>query len=92
MHFSAFHIFNDLSKEVEQAELGIQLSSGKTIGGMLFADDFVGVSDSKESLQKLIDVVYSYCSKWRLRANVINTAFTRHIKPCSARYGTVRHS
>ena len=38
---------------------------------MLFADDFVGVSDSKESLQKLIDVVYSYCSKWRLRANVI---------------------
>ena len=37
---------------------------------MLFADDFVGISDSKESLQKLLDVVYSYCSKWRLRANV----------------------
>ena len=35
---------------------------------------FVGVSDSKESLQKLIDVVYSYCSKWRLRANVIKSA------------------
>ena len=29
----------------------------KQLGGMLFADDFVGVSDSKESLQKLIDVV-----------------------------------
>ena len=39
---------------------------------MLFADDFVGVSDSKESLQKLIDV-YSYYSKWRLRANVIKS-------------------
>ena len=37
-------------------------------------DDFVGVSDSKESLQKLIDAVYSYCSKWRLRANVIKSA------------------
>ena len=70
--FSVF--INDLLKEVEQAELAIQLSSGKTIGGMLFADDFVGVSDSKESLQKLIDVVYSYCSKWRLRANVIKRA------------------
>ena len=71
--FSVF--INDLLKEVEQAELGIQLSSGsgKTFGGMLFADDFVGVSDSKESLQKLIDVVYSYC-KWRLRANVIKSA------------------
>ena len=70
--FSVFII--DLLKEVEQAELGIKLSSGKTVGRMLFADDFVGVSDSKESLQKLIDVVYSYCSKWSLRANGIKSA------------------
>ena len=41
---------------------------------MLFVDDFVGISDSKESLQKLIDVVYSYCSKWRLRTNVSKSA------------------
>ena len=41
---------------------------------MLFADDFVGVSNSKESLQKLIDVVYSHCSKLRLRANVSKSA------------------
>ena len=34
---------------------------------MFFADEFVGVSDSKEQLQKLIDVVYSYCNKWRLK-------------------------
>ena len=61
-------------KEVEQTGLGIQLSSGKTVGGMLFADDFVGISGSKESLQKLLDVVYSYCSKWRLRANVSKSA------------------
>ena len=40
---------------------------------MLFADYFVGISDSKESLQKLLDV-YSYCSKWRLRANVSKSA------------------
>ena len=59
--FSVF--INDLLNEVEQIGLGIQLSSGKTVGGMLFADDFVGISDSKESLQKLLDVVYSYCSK-----------------------------
>ena len=36
---------------------------------MLFADDFVGLSDSKEQLLKLIDVVYSYCNKWRLKCN-----------------------
>ena len=32
--FSVF--INDLLKEVEPVELGIQLSSGKTVGGMLF--------------------------------------------------------
>ena len=59
-----FSVFvNDFLKEVEQTGLGIQLSSGKTVGGMLFADDFVDIT-SKESLQKLLDVVYSYCSKW----------------------------
>ena len=30
---------------------------------MLFANDFVGVSDSKENLKKLRDVVYSYCNR-----------------------------
>ena len=46
-----FSVFtNDLLEEVEQ--LGVQLSSSKKIGGMLFAIAFVGVSDSKESLQK----------------------------------------
>ena len=60
--FSVF--INGLLKEVEQAELGIELSNGARIGGMLFADDFVGVSDSGEDsgeeLQKLIDVVHAY--------------------------------
>ena len=70
--FSVF--INDLLKEVEKAELGIHLGEGGRIGGMLFADDFVGLSDSKEQLQKLIDVVYSYCSKWRLKANVTKSA------------------
>ena len=46
---------NDLLKEVEKAELGIHLGEGGRI------DDFVGLSDSKEQLEKLIDVVYKYC-------------------------------
>ena len=70
--FSVF--INDLLKDIEQAELGIQLSSGKKVGGTLFADDFVRVSNSRESLQKLIDVVHGYCYKWRLKANVSKSA------------------
>ena len=40
-------LINDLLITVEQTGLGIQLNSGKTVGGMLLADDFVGISDSK---------------------------------------------
>ena len=53
---------NDLFKKVEQAELEIQLSSGKTVGGMLFCI-YLGINNSEESLQKLINIVYIYCSK-----------------------------
>ena len=46
-----FSIFiNDLLVEVEKAGLGVQLNNGKSIGGLLFADDFVGMSDSSENL------------------------------------------
>ena len=56
--FSVF--INGLLKDVEEARLGIEISNGKRMGGMLFADDFVGVSASRESLQK---VVYKYCNR-----------------------------
>ena len=61
-------------REVEKADLWIQLGGGKKVGGVLFADDFIGVSGSKEGLQKLISVVHGYCNKWRLRANVCKSA------------------
>ena len=59
--FSVF--MNGLLKEVEEAGVGVQLSSGKCIAGMLFADDLVGISDSRESLYTLVDVVHSYCNR-----------------------------
>ena len=34
---------NDLLKEVEEVEIGIQLSSGKRVGGLLFSNDCIGV-------------------------------------------------
>ena len=49
--FSVF--INDLLREVEEAGLRVQLCNGKSIGGMLFADDFVRVSDSKENYRSL---------------------------------------
>ena len=54
--------------------ISIQLKSGNKVGGLLFADDFVGITESSENLQQLIDIIYEFCSKWRLRANVNKSA------------------
>ena len=44
------------------------------LNGLLFADDFVGLSDSKEGLQNMINVVHAYSKKWRFEANVTKSA------------------
>ena len=41
---------------------------------MLLSDDFVGMSDSRENLQQLIDVVHKFCNRWRLKASVSKCA------------------
>ena len=35
---------------------------------------FVGVSNSEEELQRLINVAHACCCKWRLKANVSKSA------------------
>ena len=71
MLFSFF--INDLLIKVEEAGLGVQLNNRKSIVGLLFADDLVGIQDSSEILQ-LIDVVHKVCNWWRLKANVCKCA------------------
>ena len=34
----------------------------------------MGMSDSRENLQKLIDVVHKFCNRWKLKANVSKCA------------------
>ena len=38
------------------------------LNGLLFADDFVGLSDSKEGLQDIINVVHAYRTNGLLSA------------------------
>ena len=70
--FSVF--ISDLLEEIDRAQIGIQLKSGNKVGGLLFADDFVGITESSENLQQLIDIIYEFCSKWRLHAYVNKSA------------------
>ena len=52
--------------------MGYSLGVVRRWEGCSFADDFVGVSGSKEGLQKLI--MHGYCNKWRLKTNVCKSA------------------
>ena len=47
---------------------------GEKVSGVMFADDFVGVSESPEGLQKQIEKALEYTRKWRVTANVKKNA------------------
>ena len=41
-----------------------------TVSGLMFADDFVGISETPEGLQRQIEKALEYTRKWRVTANV----------------------
>jgi hypothetical protein len=42
----------------------------QTVGCLLYADDLVILSSSPEGLQKSLNKLHSYCSKWKLEVNL----------------------
>ena len=59
---------------MEEIESKVSSLPSLQLNGLLFADDFVGLSDSKEGLQDMINVVHAYSKKWRFEANVNKSA------------------
>ena len=61
---------NGLLNEIEKSpELGAKFSENK-MSGLLFADDFVGIAETGQALQSLINIVHNYSKRWRFEANV----------------------
>ena len=58
---------------------------------MLFADDFLGVGDTKDNLQRLIDVgVYNFVIDGSLKSNVNKSAvmvFSKNVENCDWMWG-----
>ena len=65
-----FSIF--INQFLEKAGFGI--NDVKVAWGLMFADDFVGLTTNAEDLLKLIDVVQEFCNKWRLKSNIKKSA------------------
>ena len=52
----------------------LSLPSLQQLNALLFADDLVGLNDSKEGLQDIINVVHAYSKKWCFEANHTKSA------------------
>jgi hypothetical protein len=73
-----FSIFVDgLLQDVYSKHAGVPISGegeAQKLVAVMFADDFLGLAESKEELQGLIDSTKEYFGKWRMKANVSKSA------------------
>ena len=63
---------NDLAKTIKDSNIGIQLND-LNVSTLIYADDLVLISENESNLQKMIDIIKDWCSKWRLVVNVGKT-------------------
>ena len=60
-------------REVEATKRGIKVGEDM-VSGLMFADDFVGTAEIPNGMQKQIEKVLEYTRKWRVTANVNQSA------------------
>ena len=63
---------NSLAEEIKSLNNGVILN-GKNVSILLYADDIVLMSDCEESLQTMLDCMFEWCHKWRLKLNVMKS-------------------
>ena len=69
-----FKIFiDDLILEIEATKQGVKVGEDM-VSGLMFVDDFVGISDTPEGLQTQIEKALEYTRKWRVTATVSKCA------------------
>ena len=64
---------NDLAEEIKESGIGIDVDEGLVVSVLLYADDIVLLADSEDDLQSLLNIVHSWCTRWRLEVNLLKT-------------------
>ena len=59
---------NDLIQHINDLNIGIPCDS-RMISSLVYADDIILLTENEQDLQKLLDAVHSWCSKWGLSIN-----------------------
>ena len=65
-----FNIYvNDLPQKLAEGNTTPVAIAGKNINCLMWADDIIILSKTKEGLQQCLDNMYKYCQKWKLEIN-----------------------
>ena len=65
---------NDIFDTIEENSISnIYLNENNKINALMYADDLVSISRTKEGLQHQIDSLQDYCKKWKLSINTAKT-------------------
>lgn len=73
LNFGLF--LNDLLEEIEASGIGIYYGDKQTdkFGVLAYADDLVFVASTETDLQRELDILNSFCDRWRLNVNTGKT-------------------
>jgi len=58
-----------VAERLDALGVGVEVG-GRLISSLLYADDVVLMADSPEDLQRMIDVVDTFCNQWRMDINL----------------------
>ena len=64
---------NDLVSDINELNMGIDISNDIVLSVLLYADDLAILTDSSDKLQNMINVLYNWCEKWQMKVNVKKT-------------------
>ena len=70
-HFALF--INDLVSEINGLSCGVPMTDDKFLSILLYADDIVLISGTTEGLQKQLNGLNDWSSRWKLRVNTDKT-------------------
>ena len=65
-----FSIFVDsLLQKINEEKLGASFSNSERIDCLAFADDIIATAENKNDLQKILEIVHTWCKDWRMTAS-----------------------
>ncbi len=78
---------NDLAKDLNDSKKGIKINDNLMISLLLYADDLAIMADSEDNLQYMLNILESWCKKWRMRVNIKKTKIVHFKTSTQARTG-----